>query len=84
MKRTAIFAIISATVPYVAAHGFVSQVAIDGKAYAGNVPNDYQGTFLCRFTMSWMGRRARARFSRRSKWEELFLIASLGRDTSGM
>lgn len=47
MKRTAIFAIISATVPYVAAHGFVSQVAIDGKAYAGNVPNDYQGTFLC-------------------------------------
>ncbi|OJT15637.1 Endoglucanase-7 [Trametes pubescens] len=43
MKRTAVFAIISATVPYVAAHGFVSQVAIDGKAYAGNVPNDYKG-----------------------------------------
>ena len=27
-------------VPSVLAHGYVSQVSIDGKAYAGNVPNN--------------------------------------------
>ncbi|KAI0668780.1 glycosyl hydrolase family 61-domain-containing protein [Trametes maxima] len=43
MKRSAALLALSAAVPYVAAHGFVSQVAIDGKAYAGNVPNNYQG-----------------------------------------
>ncbi|KAI0816878.1 glycosyl hydrolase family 61-domain-containing protein [Trametes gibbosa] len=43
MNRVAVFAALSALVPYVAAHGFISQVAIDGKAYAGNVPNDYKG-----------------------------------------
>ena len=30
-------------VPSVLAHGYVSQVSIDGKAYAGNVPNNYKG-----------------------------------------
>lgn len=29
--------------PRVSAHGYISQVIIDGKAYAGNVPNKYQG-----------------------------------------
>ncbi|EJF58529.1 hypothetical protein DICSQDRAFT_110054 [Dichomitus squalens LYAD-421 SS1] len=43
MKRFAVFAAVSAAVPYVAAHGFVSQVIIDGQAYEGNVPNDHQG-----------------------------------------
>ncbi|KAH9855715.1 glycosyl hydrolase family 61-domain-containing protein [Lenzites betulinus] len=43
MKRFAVFAAFSAAVPYVVAHGFVSQVAIDGQAYAGNVPNEYKG-----------------------------------------
>ncbi|KAI9070003.1 lytic polysaccharide monooxygenase, partial [Trametes sanguinea] len=43
MKRTALFAALSAAVPYVAAHGYLAQVSIDGKAYAGNIPNNYQG-----------------------------------------
>ncbi|KAI0638726.1 glycosyl hydrolase family 61-domain-containing protein [Trametes polyzona] len=43
MKRAAVFAAISAAVPFVAAHGFVSLVAIDGKQYPGNVPNNYKG-----------------------------------------
>lgn len=29
--------------PSVSAHGYVSQVIIDGQAYAGNVPNNYKG-----------------------------------------
>ncbi|KAI0353258.1 hypothetical protein OH77DRAFT_1484071 [Trametes cingulata] len=43
MKRATVFAALSAAVPYVAAHGYLAQVSIDGKAYAGNVPNNYQG-----------------------------------------
>ncbi|KAI8969698.1 glycosyl hydrolase family 61-domain-containing protein [Trametes punicea] len=43
MKHIAAVVVLSAAVPYVAAHGYVAQVSIDGKAYAGNIPNDYQG-----------------------------------------
>ncbi|KAJ2970320.1 hypothetical protein NUW54_g12754 [Trametes sanguinea] len=43
MKRTVLFVALSAAVPYVAAHGYLAQVSIDGKAYAGNIPNNYQG-----------------------------------------
>lgn len=32
-----------AIVPLAAAHGFLSQVSIDGQVYKGNVPNNYQG-----------------------------------------
>ena len=45
MKHFAVFAVVSAALPYVASHGFVSQVIIDGQTYEGNVPNDYQGTY---------------------------------------
>ena len=43
MKHFAILAAFSAALPYVAAHGFVSQVVIDGQTYEGNVPNQYKG-----------------------------------------
>ena len=43
MKRAAVFAAVSAALPYVAAHGYLAQVSIDGKAYAGNIPNNYEG-----------------------------------------
>ncbi|KAJ8453893.1 hypothetical protein ONZ51_g13343 [Trametes cubensis] len=43
MKRAAVFAVVSAALPYVAAPGYLAQVSIDGKAYAGNIPNNYQG-----------------------------------------
>ena len=43
MKHFAILAALSAALPYVAAHGFVSQVVIDGQTYEGNVPNQYKG-----------------------------------------
>nr|VWO95795.1 Cytochrome P450 monooxygenase AKT7 (EC (AK-toxin biosynthesis protein 7) [Ganoderma boninense] len=43
MKHFAVFAAVSAALPYVAAHGFVSQVVIDGQTYEGNVPNQYKG-----------------------------------------
>ena len=43
MKHFAVFAAASAVLPYVVAHGFVSQVVIDGQTYEGNVPNQYKG-----------------------------------------
>ncbi|OSC96684.1 lytic polysaccharide monooxygenase [Trametes coccinea BRFM310] len=43
MNRTALFLALAAALRYVAAHGYLAQVSIDGKAYAGNIPNDYQG-----------------------------------------
>lgn len=52
MKRFSVFAAFSAAVPYVVAHGFVSQVAIDGQAYAGNVPNEYKGVYSFRKTFA--------------------------------
>ncbi|KAI0735992.1 glycosyl hydrolase family 61-domain-containing protein [Earliella scabrosa] len=42
MKHFPIFAALCA-IPYVAAHGFVSKVTIDGKTYAGNEPGQYKG-----------------------------------------
>ncbi|KAI0075703.1 hypothetical protein K474DRAFT_1366211 [Panus rudis PR-1116 ss-1] len=39
----ALFFSILAVAPSVYAHGFLGQVAVDGKWYAGNVPNNYQG-----------------------------------------
>ncbi|KAI0757721.1 glycosyl hydrolase family 61-domain-containing protein [Daedaleopsis nitida] len=42
MKNLSIFAALAA-LPLVAAHGFVSQVVIDGKAYAGNPPGENKG-----------------------------------------
>ncbi|KAI0762314.1 glycosyl hydrolase family 61-domain-containing protein [Fomes fomentarius] len=42
MKHFSVLAALCA-LPYVAAHGFVSSVAIDGKEYAGNEPNQYKG-----------------------------------------
>ncbi|KAM5542299.1 hypothetical protein V8D89_004172 [Ganoderma adspersum] len=43
MKHFAVLAAVSAALPYVAAHGFISQVVIDGQTYEGNVPNQYKG-----------------------------------------
>ena len=43
MKITLIAASLLSALPYVAAHGFVSQVVIDGQTYEGNVPNQYKG-----------------------------------------
>ncbi|PIL29992.1 hypothetical protein GSI_07903 [Ganoderma sinense ZZ0214-1] len=43
MKHFALVAALSAALPYVSAHGFVSQVVIDGQTYEGNVPNEYKG-----------------------------------------
>ncbi|KAH8091368.1 glycosyl hydrolase family 61-domain-containing protein [Cristinia sonorae] len=44
MKFSAILVSLAATLPSaVYAHGFLGQVAIDGKWYAGNVPNNYKG-----------------------------------------
>lgn len=43
MKQFAVLAAISAALPYVAAHGFVSQLVIDGKSYAGNEPGQFKG-----------------------------------------
>jgi len=37
-----LFSILSA-IHYVAAHGYVSEIAIDGTWYAGNLPNNYKG-----------------------------------------
>lgn len=37
---TTLIVSVLASLPYVYAHGFVSQVAIDGKVYQGNTPND--------------------------------------------
>lgn len=38
-----LFLSLIAVAPSVFAHGFLGQVAIDGKWYAGNVPNNYKG-----------------------------------------
>ncbi|KAI0716126.1 glycosyl hydrolase family 61-domain-containing protein [Cerioporus squamosus] len=43
MMRSAVLIALSAALPYVAAHGFVSQVVIDGVAYAGSEPGNDQG-----------------------------------------
>ncbi|RPD56323.1 hypothetical protein L226DRAFT_469284 [Lentinus tigrinus ALCF2SS1-7] len=43
MKHSAVLLALSAALPHVAAHGYLSQVVIDGVAYAGNEPNNYQG-----------------------------------------
>lgn len=43
MKHFSVLAALCA-LPYVAAHGFVSSVSIDGTEYAGNEPNQYKGT----------------------------------------
>ena len=45
MKPFTVFSVLSLALPYVAGHGFVSQVIIDGQAYEGNVPNEYKGAF---------------------------------------
>lgn len=37
-----LFSILS-VIHYVAAHGYVSEIAIDGTWYAGNLPNNYKG-----------------------------------------
>ena len=36
-------AFLFAFLPFVAAHGYVSAIAIDGQWYAGNQPNNYKG-----------------------------------------
>ena len=43
MKHFSTLAALSAALPLVAGHGFVSWVVIDGTKYAGNVPNNYKG-----------------------------------------
>ena len=42
---TTLFVSTLALLPYVCAHGFVSKVMIDGKAYDGNTPNGDEGMF---------------------------------------
>ena len=39
MKTTLIAASLLSALPYVAAHGYLRQVAIAGKIYRGNIPN---------------------------------------------
>ncbi len=40
MKTIAALALSTlALLPYVSAHGFVNKLVVDGKSYAGNVPN---------------------------------------------
>ncbi|RDX45012.1 hypothetical protein OH76DRAFT_1408439 [Lentinus brumalis] len=43
MKCSAVLLALSAALPYVAAHGFVSQVVIDGVAYEGSEPGSDEG-----------------------------------------
>lgn len=43
MKYFTAFAAVCAALPYVTAHGFVSQVIIDGDAYEGNSPGENKG-----------------------------------------
>ena len=52
MQRSAVLLALSAALPHVAAHGYLSQVVIDGVAYAGNEPNNYQGACLGRWQIS--------------------------------
>ncbi|THG94969.1 hypothetical protein EW026_g6601 [Hermanssonia centrifuga] len=42
MKTSSAYLSLLALVPYVAGHGYLSQVAIDGQVYQGNVPNNYK------------------------------------------
>ena len=52
MQRSAVLLALSAALPHVAAHGYLSQVVIDGVAYAGNEPNNYQGACLGRWQIA--------------------------------
>lgn len=43
MQSHLALAVLFAFLPFVAAHGYVSAIAIDGQWYAGNQPNNYKG-----------------------------------------
>ncbi|KIP01552.1 glycoside hydrolase family 61 protein [Phlebiopsis gigantea 11061_1 CR5-6] len=43
MQSYLALAVLFAFLPFVAAHGYVSAIAIDGQWYAGNQPNNYKG-----------------------------------------
>lgn len=48
MKAATTFALSAlALLPFVSAHGYVSQVTIDGTSYKGNTPGSSSGEYLC-------------------------------------
>lgn len=54
MKAATTFALsVLALLPFVSAHGYVSQVTIDGTSYKGNTPGSSSSKYLCGYGPSF-------------------------------